>query len=91
MASETKNPINVAIVRAGIGDLTLVFGLLCQNIPFTLYESTAAYSMVGAGVGLGPNAQRAIDMLEPNFKYLYNGISTGNVTPCKSHVYFTPG
>ena len=46
------------------------------------------YSVIGAGVGLGPNALRAMDMLEPKFKELYDQIATGNVTPGKNNVIF---
>lgn len=66
MGSEAKSPINVAIIGAGIGGLALAIGLLRQNVPYTLYESAAAYSMVGAGVGLGPNAQRGTYWTPPN-------------------------
>ena len=86
--TEVKTEINIAIIGAGIGGIALAIGLCRQNIPYTLYEAAPAFSMVGAGVGLGPNAQRAMDLIEPKLKALYDGISTGNVTPGKSHVIF---
>lgn len=96
MSSTPIPPITVAIIGAGIGGLALAIGLLRQNIPYTLYESAGAYSTVGAGVGLGPNSLRAMDILEPRFRALYSNIATGNVTSQKSHVIFdarlaTPG
>ncbi|KIW06832.1 uncharacterized protein PV09_02512 [Verruconis gallopava] len=87
MAIQEK-PFHVAIIGSGIGGLALAIGLLRQNVPYTIYESAPQYSVVGAGVGLGPNALRAMDMLEPKFKALYDEISTGNVTPGKDHVIF---
>ncbi|KAF1982803.1 FAD/NAD(P)-binding domain-containing protein [Aulographum hederae CBS 113979] len=83
--TESK-PLHIAIIGAGIGGLALSIGLLRHNIPFTLYESASAYSTVGAGVGLGPNALRAMDLLDPRLRGLYDEISTGNVTPGKNHV-----
>ncbi|KIM96210.1 hypothetical protein OIDMADRAFT_132800 [Oidiodendron maius Zn] len=81
-----KSEFNIVIIGAGIGGLGLAIGLLKQNVPFTLYEAAGAYSAIGAGVGLGPNALRAMDMIDKRFKSLYDGISTGNLTPNKEHV-----
>ena len=82
----SKSEFNIAIIGAGIGGLGLAIGLLKQNVPFTLYEAAGSYSAIGAGVGLGPNALRAMDMIDKRFKSLYDGISTGNLTPNKEHV-----
>lgn len=86
--SEPKKEFHVAIIGSGIGGLALAIGLLRHNISYTIYESAAQYSVIGAGVGLGPNALRAMDMLEPKFKALYDGIATGNITPGKNNVIF---
>lgn len=88
MTSTHKAPIEIAIIGAGIGGLAMAIGLHRQSIPYTLYESAASYSAVGAGVGLGPNAQRAIDLISPEFKSLYDGIATGNVSHGKERVMF---
>ncbi|RDW85248.1 hypothetical protein BP6252_02838 [Coleophoma cylindrospora] len=82
----SSNPLNIAIIGAGIGGLALAIGLLRQNVPYTLYEAAAEYSTIGAGVGLGPNALRAMDMIDPRFRALYEDISSGNLTPNKNHV-----
>tara|TARA_R110002003_G_scaffold129_7_gene12108 strand:- start:19029 stop:20396 length:1368 start_codon:yes stop_codon:yes gene_type:complete len=77
---------NVAIVGAGIGGLALAIGLSHRNVPFTLYESAPAFSAVGAGVGLGPNALNAMDMIDSRFRDMYMSIATGNLKPEKKHV-----
>lgn len=81
-----ERPFNVAIIGAGIGGLALSIGLLRQGVPFTLYEAAKCFSTVGAGVGLGPNAIRAMESIQPGFTELYGQISSGNVTPGKDHV-----
>ncbi|KAF2787619.1 FAD/NAD(P)-binding domain-containing protein [Melanomma pulvis-pyrius CBS 109.77] len=77
---------NIAIVGAGIGGLGLAIGLSHLGVPFTIYESAPAFSAVGAGVGLGPNALRAMDLIDKRFRDLYMDIATGNLKPEKKHV-----
>ncbi|KAF2134185.1 FAD/NAD(P)-binding domain-containing protein [Dothidotthia symphoricarpi CBS 119687] len=76
---------NIAIAGAGIGGLALAIGLTHLNVPFTLYESAPAFSAVGAGVGLGPNALRAMDLIDKRFYGMYMSIATGNLNPEKKH------
>ena len=77
---------NIAIVGAGIGGLGLAIGLSHLNIPFTLYESAPQFSAIGAGIGLGPNALRAMDMIDKRFSAMYKAIATGNPSPGKKHL-----
>lgn len=77
---------NVAIVGAGIGGLALAIGLSHRKIPFTIYEAAPAFSTVGAGVGLGTNALRAMDLIDKRFRDMYMEIATGNLMPEKKHV-----
>ncbi|KAH8726259.1 hypothetical protein GQ44DRAFT_794841 [Phaeosphaeriaceae sp. PMI808] len=77
---------NIAIVGAGIGGLALAIGLNHLNVPFTLYEAAPAFSAVGAGVGLGPNALTAMDMIDSRFRKMYMKVATGNLMPEKRHV-----
>ncbi|KAH8916857.1 FAD/NAD(P)-binding domain-containing protein [Atractiella rhizophila] len=62
----SAEPLRIAIVGGGIGGLTLAVMLspaLSQpNPPFTLklYEASAAFQEIGAGVGFGPNALKAL-------------------------------
>ncbi|KAH8895614.1 mannitol 1-phosphate dehydrogenase [Thozetella sp. PMI_491] len=76
----------IAIIGAGIGGLAFAIGCIKNNVSFTLYESAKEYSTIGAGVGLGPNALRAMDMIDPALRAMYNKISSGNLTPGKEHV-----
>lgn len=78
--------LNIAIVGAGIGGLALAIGLTHHKTPFTIYESAPAFSTVGAGVGLGPNALRAMDLIDKRFRDMYMEVATGNLKPEKRHV-----
>lgn len=81
-------PFRIAIIGAGIGGLAFAIGCLKNKVPYTLYESADKYSIVGAGVGLGPNALRALEMIDPRLRAMYNEISSGNLTPNKDQVMF---
>jgi salicylate hydroxylase len=83
---EPDSPFTVAIIGAGIGGLTLAIGLLKENVPFVLYEAAAKYSVIGAGVGIGPNAVRAMYMIDPKLRDMYYETSSGNLTPGKENV-----
>jgi salicylate hydroxylase len=78
--------LKIVIVGAGIGGLMLAIGLEKQGIPYTLYEAATQFSAIGAGVGLGPNALRAMAIMDPALRKMYDGISSGNLTPNKEHV-----
>jgi salicylate hydroxylase len=84
----SQSPLNVAIIGAGIGGLAVAIGLLKENIPYTIYEAAAEYSMVGAGVGLGPNALRSMNLIDSRFKDLYDSIATGNSTREKENIIY---
>ncbi|KAF2166675.1 hypothetical protein M409DRAFT_66645 [Zasmidium cellare ATCC 36951] len=76
-----KQHIDIAIIGAGIGGLALAIGLTKRGIPVTVYEAAAEFSAVGAGIGLGPNALQAIDLLDSRFRSLYESASTENERP----------
>lgn len=84
--SNTPKELHVAIIGAGIGGLALAIGLNNQGIPYTIYESADKYATVGAGPGIGPNAMRAMDMIDGRFREKYDQICIGNLTPGKEHV-----
>lgn len=85
-AADQEEPLHVAIIGGGIGGLALAIGLIRKNVPFTLYEAAPAFSTVGAGIGLGPNALNAMDLIDKRLRSMYYDISSGNVTPNKENV-----
>ncbi|KAK4118001.1 FAD/NAD(P)-binding domain-containing protein [Parathielavia appendiculata] len=58
-----KQP-RIAIVGAGITGTTLAIALTRRNIPFTVYEQSLRATEVGAGLGIGPNAVRAMKIID---------------------------
>jgi salicylate hydroxylase len=44
--------------------------------------------LVSAGIGLGPNGLRAMDLMEPGFRAKYEKICVGNKSLDAQHVFF---
>ncbi|KAL5342096.1 hypothetical protein BJX70DRAFT_336619 [Aspergillus crustosus] len=91
MATTTPTPITappIAIIGAGIGGLALAIGLLKRSIPCKIFESASQFSAIGAGIGLGPNALRAMELMDEQFASMYDGIKVGNTTPGRNNEQF---
>ncbi|KAG8526571.1 uncharacterized protein KY384_008772 [Bacidia gigantensis] len=82
----STQPISLAIIGGGIAGLTLAAGLHLNSISksdprnkkfvFTLYEARPYFTEIGAGIGLGPNAQRAMHLLHPDILAAYKSCET---------------
>ncbi|KUJ22260.1 FAD/NAD(P)-binding domain-containing protein [Mollisia scopiformis] len=83
-----KKPFHIAVCGGGIGGLCMAIGLLHQNISCTLYESAPAFAEIGAGVSFGPNAIRAMSLIDPDIKKGYDKIATSNAWPEKRKFWF---
>lgn len=55
--------MRVVIAGAGLGGLTAAIALIRRGINVVVCERTAAFSSVGAGIQLGPNATRVLQSL----------------------------
>jgi salicylate hydroxylase len=56
--------LRIAIVGGGIGGLCLALGLRKRpHIDAQIYEAAHKFSEIGAGIGIGRNAQRALELL----------------------------
>ncbi|MCJ1443727.1 MAG: hypothetical protein MMC23_004227 [Stictis urceolatum] len=65
MTSSTK-PIEIAVVGGGFAGLCLAIGLQkYPHINVHIYEAAHKFSEIGAGVVIGPNAQRAMFLIDP--------------------------
>ena len=80
--------LDIAVIGGGIAGVTMVIGLLKQNIQVTLYESAHRFGEIGAGVGLAPNAIRAMSMIDPALKEGFDRVATPNQWEAKKDVWF---
>ncbi|KAJ5481106.1 hypothetical protein N7539_007000 [Penicillium diatomitis] len=86
---ESKNhQFHIAIVDAGIAGLALAMALHKQDVSFTMYEEAKEYSTVGAEIGFSPNGMRAINLIEPTFRPLYEEICVGSKGEDAKHIFF---
>ena len=67
--TESSKPtaFSVAVVGGGIGGLSSALGLLKhKHIDVQIYEAAPSFGEIGAGVSIGPNAQRALKLIGPH-------------------------
>ncbi|CAF9908492.1 MAG: hypothetical protein HETSPECPRED_008094 [Heterodermia speciosa] len=86
-ASVSSAPFSysVAIVGGGIGGLTLALGLLkYPHIDVQIYESASSFGWIGAGVAIGPNGQRALELISPAAKAAFDKHATPNMWSSKA-------
>ncbi|KAI3400409.1 hypothetical protein diail_3426 [Diaporthe ilicicola] len=74
-------PLHIAIIGGGITGLCLAAGLQARQVPCTVYERARARSgahEAGAGIGLSPNAERAMAALGPGVHAAYERVANPN-------------
>lgn len=62
--NDNSNRLHVAIVGGGITGLALALGLSARGVRYTLYERASGLREIGAGIGLSPNAERALRAID---------------------------
>ncbi|KAK4675828.1 hypothetical protein QC764_507200 [Podospora pseudoanserina] len=72
---------HLALIGAGITSLTLSIRLSALAIPHTIYEQSASLTELGAGLGFGPNAVRALEYIDPRLVEIFNKTATFVGTP----------
>ncbi len=70
--------LHVAIVGGGITGLILAIGLRARGVACTVYERAAAFAETGAGIGLSPNAEVAMQLLDPAVHAAFQAAVTPN-------------
>ena len=66
----------VAIIGGGVGGLALAIGLHGRNVPVQLYEAAAAFEEIGLGLSIGPAAHRAMPLIDPQIRHVYDRLVT---------------
>lgn len=67
-----------AIVGGGIAGLTVAIGLLSKGIRVKVFERAEEFREIGAGIGLSPNAERAMLALDPLVHATFRKLATLN-------------
>ena len=87
-ANSEDKTVRVAIIGGGIGGLCLALGLLKQSdLDVQVYEAAHAFSEIGAGVALGHNAKRALELIGPKAKQAMEKHATGNLWASHSDTF----
>ena len=73
-----QKPFSIAIVGGGIGGIALAAGLLHRGIPVQIYEAAQGHAEIGAGIAFGPNSVRAMTLINPAIKTIFNRLATKN-------------
>ncbi|KAF2501073.1 FAD/NAD(P)-binding domain-containing protein [Lophium mytilinum] len=74
-------PVSVAIAGGGIGGLCLAIGLLqYPHLNVSIYEAAPEFREIGAGLALGPNAQRALACISPTAAEAFRRHATSNTS-----------
>jgi len=77
MSTTQANPeFNLALVGAGITSLTLSVALTSLGIKHTIYEQSSSLNELGAGLGFGPNAARALKVIDPDLYKIFERVGT---------------
>ncbi|KAF7712966.1 Salicylate hydroxylase [Penicillium ucsense] len=75
MAPSDKT-FTVTIVGGGIGGLALAVGLLRRHVPVQIYEAANAFTEIGLGLSIGPAAHRAMPLIDPQIREIYDSLVT---------------
>ncbi len=68
----------MAIVGGGITGINLALGLQARNVEYTIFERADGFREIGAGLGFSPNAERAMEALDPQLLAAYKRVANPN-------------
>lgn len=86
---DISKPLSIAIVGGGISGLCLAIGLLSHpRLKVSIYEATPTFSEIGAGLTLGPNAQRTLALISPFAEQAFLNQATPNGSPEYKNTFF---
>lgn len=75
-----SRPLRVAIIGGGIGGVLLAIGLQKhEHIDYQLYEAATSFGEIGLGVAIGPNAQHALELIDPRARAVLDKLGSTNL------------
>ncbi|KAF5624806.1 salicylate 1-monooxygenase [Fusarium tjaetaba] len=86
--SKHQKDFQIAIIGGGIAGIVLAISLLKRNIPCKIYERAHAFSDIGAGLGISPNAQDAMKACDPSVHNAFKKVANGNTWESKKKFLF---
>jgi salicylate hydroxylase len=87
-APEHRKSFTVAVVGGGITGLVFAVALCRRGVPVQVYEAAPLFEEIGAGVGLGPNAVRALQLLSQEMYEIFIRYAIGNESVDKQRTMF---
>ncbi|EFX02086.1 protein toxd [Grosmannia clavigera kw1407] len=73
-----SSKLHVAIVGGGITGVMLAIGLHARNVSCTIYERASGFSETGAGIGISPTAEAAMQLIDPAVHAAFQAAVTPN-------------
>ncbi|KAG5752887.1 hypothetical protein H9Q72_005657 [Fusarium xylarioides] len=86
--AQNQKQFQIAIIGGGIAGIVLAISLLKRNIPCKIYERAHAFSDIGAGLGISPNAQDAMVTCDPSVHNAFRKVANGNTWESKKSFLF---
>lgn len=84
-----QKPFNIAIIGGGLAGVALAIALIKHNIPTHIYEAAPNFAEIGLGVSNGPNAVRALGLIDPRLRTAYDKCATYNASPELANTWLT--
>jgi salicylate hydroxylase len=85
---KSHNDLKFAIIGGGIAGLTLAIALHHRGLKVKIYEQTAQFQEIGAGVSFTPNAVAAMKLCHDEIYQAFERVCTRNIWPSKQKVWF---
>jgi salicylate hydroxylase len=86
---ENRPSSPIAIVGGGIAGLALAIGLVKHGIHVRIYEAASEFAEIGAGVASGPNATRALGLIDDRLLAGYKKHATFNDDPTRDDTFLS--
>ncbi|PNP75980.1 hypothetical protein FNYG_10538 [Fusarium nygamai] len=86
--AQGQKDFQIAIIGGGIAGIVLANSLLKRKIPCKIYERAHAFSDIGAGLGISPNAQNAMAACDPSVHEAFKKVANGNTWESKKTFLF---